>query len=124
MYERNFIECTAISNVFLRKKKLFVCLSVCLFFFFVFFLKCRRTRLRSNDLVVTTNATTVNFADDEDADDHLAAFEREVEKNLLLIRSAEELRQEALQYKEERIVRVAKEAELVSKRQQLLLLQV
>ena len=54
----------------------------------------------------------------------MAAFEREVEKNLLLIRSAEELRQEALQYKEERIVRVAKEAELVSKRQQLLLLQV
>ena len=75
-------------------------------------------------LPMVTNATTVNYADDEDADDHLAAFEREVEKNLLLIRSAEELRQEALQYKEERIVRVAKEAELVSKRQQLLLLQV
>ena len=63
-------------------------------------------------------------AHEDDNEDHLAAFEKEVEKNLLLVRSAEELRAEALQYKEERIVRVAKEAELVNKRQQLLLLQV
>ena len=61
---------------------------------------------------------------DNNNDEHLAVFEKEIEKNLVLVRSAEELRAEALKYKEERVVRVAKEADLVTKRQQLLVLQV